>query len=102
MKTVAGKTKSVDLTIANFVEGLVKYIPEKNPIPVAVTPNVSSERKSSLNVNQPSTSFDTSSKTFHKSAQERMMSFQERKLRLIQSARQRYIEKHALNLINSS
>ena len=64
-------------------------------------------RKSSLNATvggsaQPSTSFNTSSKTFHKSAQERMISFQERKLRLIQNARQRYIEKHALNVMNSS
>ncbi|KAK6622109.1 hypothetical protein RUM44_001916 [Polyplax serrata] len=107
------KTRSVDLTITNFLEGLVKYTPERNPPAVQLPINIVPEkRKSCLNeaagsigpttgAAQASTSFDTSSKTFHKSAQERMISFQERKLRLIQSARQRYIEKHMLNVMNS-
>jgi phage-related protein len=39
---------------------------------------------------------DTSAPTFARSAQERMLSFSERKVRLIENARQRYIEKHGL------
>jgi hypothetical protein len=39
---------------------------------------------------------DTSAPTFARSAQERMLSFSERKARLIENARQRYIEKHGL------
>ena len=105
------RTRNVDLTVANFLEGLIKYTPEKmtssSSDSLTSTTSGFENRKSSLNATvggsaQPSTSFNTSSKTFHKSAQERMISFQERKLRLIQNARQRYIEKHALNVMNSS
>jgi len=39
---------------------------------------------------------DTSAPTFARSAQERMLSFSERKGRLIENARRRYIEKHGL------
>jgi len=39
---------------------------------------------------------DTSAPSFARSAQERMLSFSERKGRLIENARRRYIEKHGL------
>lgn len=102
---ISAKTRNVDVTISNFLEGLVRYTPETNPPPVQPHSNtVPEKRKSNLDVSQPSTSmsFDTSAKTFPKSAQDRMASFQERKMRLIESARKRYIEKHALNIMNSS
>ena len=43
-----------------------------------------------------SSCLDTSAPSFPRSAQERMLSFNERKARLIENARQRYIEKHGL------
>ncbi|KAL0277681.1 UNVERIFIED_CONTAM: hypothetical protein PYX00_004889 [Menopon gallinae] len=97
------KNRNVDATIASFLEGLVQYVPEQSPGPFRENRNTIPEKsKSSLEMSQPSTSLDVSAKTFPKSARDRMISFQERKMRLIASARQRYIEKHALNIMNSS
>jgi hypothetical protein len=45
---------------------------------------------------------DTSAPSFARSAQERMLSFSERKARLIENARQRYIEKHGLKSVGFS
>lgn len=52
----------------------------------------SDERKSDL---------DTAATVFPKSAHDRMASFQERKARLIETARKRYLEKRALNVASS-
>lgn len=102
------KTKNVDHTITNILEGHVRYTPESqrrqsSPSSVPST--------SSFPINKPSSSASASSSsscsgsliaaasTFGKSAQERTQSFQERKKQLIENARKRYIEKHNLNFL---
>ncbi|XP_011642409.1 ancient ubiquitous protein 1-like [Pogonomyrmex barbatus] len=72
------KTRNVDVTIANILDGIVTYTPEPNP------PAQSSVILSSGSQN---------------SAKERMFvitSFQEKKTKMIQEARERYIKKHGL------
>ncbi|GFG33730.1 hypothetical protein Cfor_05475, partial [Coptotermes formosanus] len=100
------RTRSVDLTIANILEGAVTFVPRMDSLQ-SVSP-VNTMAQESKNI--PSTStvthmaastvqgsrLDTSAPSFARSAQERMMSFSERKARLIENARQRYIEKHGL------
>lgn len=46
-----------------------------------------------------SSSLIAAATTFGKSANERTLSFQERKKQLIENARKRYIEKHNLNML---
>jgi ancient ubiquitous protein 1 len=102
------RTHSVDITISNILEGHIPYV----PIP-ATPPSVPQQSKvSSQPMPQPSivtstaigqsSSFDTSAPTFAKSAQERNMSFHERKTRLIENARRRYVEKHGVTLAGLS
>ncbi|KAK4877069.1 hypothetical protein RN001_009575 [Aquatica leii] len=99
------KTRNVDQTITNILEGNVTYVPES---PSHTTPSAQS---SSNVIISPSTSKDqrfkgdslsTAAPSFGKSAQDRTLSFQERKKQLIETARQRYIEKHGLNIVGSS
>jgi len=80
------RTRSVDLTISNILEGSVRFTP------------VPPEQRASTS-RSPSTSGswgEGSSSSFPRSAQDRMMSFVERKARLIEEARKRYMEKHGL------
>ncbi|RZC32484.1 ancient ubiquitous protein 1-like, partial [Asbolus verrucosus] len=97
------KTRNVDNTITNILEGRVQFVPEQ---PLTSNPQPSTSVVSSTNTSTatPSTSsnyrdlFNTAASTFAKSAQERNKSFQERKEQLIANARKRYIEKHNLNI----
>lgn len=92
------KTKNVDHTITNILEGHIQYTPEsqrRQSSPSSV-PSTSSASPSSSTCN---TNFIAAASTFGKSAQERTQSFQERKKQLIESARKRYIEKHNLNIL---
>ncbi|EFA08762.1 lipid droplet-regulating VLDL assembly factor AUP1 [Tribolium castaneum] len=97
------KTRNVDTTITNILEGRVHFVPEQisstsnNPQP---STSVASGTKAS-----PSTSttsdrdlFNTAASSFARSAHERNKSFQERKEQLIANARRRYIEKHDLKI----
>lgn len=75
------KTRNVDITIANILDGIVTYTPEPNP------PAAQAAGTSSVNA-QPNTA--KSSKTLGTS------SFQEKKAKMIKEARERYIQKHGL------
>lgn len=102
---ISARTKNVDITISNILEGHVSYTPEAAPEPStsSVARVVSFEdtgirrwelgRKNSL---------CTAASSFPKSAQERMQSFQERKMQLILTARQRYIDKHGITALASN
>jgi len=84
------RTRSVDLTISNILEGAVRYTPLPQP---------HEHRASTSSVSRPTSSTSMSSEVsgpFPRSAQDRMMSFVERKARLIEDARRRYMEKHGL------
>ncbi|XP_047993231.1 lipid droplet-regulating VLDL assembly factor AUP1-like [Leguminivora glycinivorella] len=85
-------TRSVDVTVTNFLEGVTPYTPEPAPAQGsgAAPPQAgpSAPRYVTPPVQAP----------FPKNAKERQLSFQERKAQMIAEARQRYIEKHGLNL----
>ncbi|XP_039755713.1 lipid droplet-regulating VLDL assembly factor AUP1-like [Pararge aegeria] len=83
------KTRSVDVTITNFLEGLVTYTPE---VETVIEPQPSTSQA------PPKYVTPTPTGTFPKSAKERQMSFQERKAQMIAEARKRYIEKHGLKI----
>ncbi|XP_045766508.1 lipid droplet-regulating VLDL assembly factor AUP1-like [Maniola jurtina] len=83
------KTRSVDVTITNFLEGLVPYTPEVESV---------AEPQPSTSQAPPKYVTPLPTGTFPKSAKERQMSFQDRKAQMIAEARQRYIEKHKLQI----
>ncbi|CAH0584044.1 unnamed protein product [Chrysodeixis includens] len=80
-------TRSVDVTITNFLEGVTPYTPEALPRP---SPSTSGSA--------PRYVVPVPTGSFPKSAKERQLSFQERKAQMIAEARKRYIEKHGLNV----
>ncbi|KAF5279756.1 hypothetical protein FQA39_LY05446 [Lamprigera yunnana] len=99
------KTRNVDQTITNILEGNVVYVPEaptrtnfaqSSSNAITIGPSTSKDYRSMND------SLSTAASSFGKSAQDRMLSFQERKKQLIETARQRYIEKHGLNNVGSS
>ncbi|XP_077279641.1 lipid droplet-regulating VLDL assembly factor AUP1-like [Temnothorax americanus] len=69
------KTRNVDVTIANILDGIVTYTPEPNP---------------------PAQSSVTSSGSSAKDKVLGTTSFQEKKAKMIEEARERYIKKHGL------
>lgn len=73
------KTRNVDITIANILDGIVTYTPDSSQ---TVTPSVSSNQ---LKKNTVKDNSNLGSPTFH-----------ERKAKMIKEARERYIEKHGL------
>lgn len=73
------KTRNVDITIANILDGIVTYTPDSSQI---IT------RSAPLNQLQKSTVKDNSNLG--------SSSFQERKAKMIREARERYIQKHGL------
>ncbi|XP_050477140.1 lipid droplet-regulating VLDL assembly factor AUP1-like [Bombus huntii] len=73
------KTRNVDITIANILDGIVTYTPDSSQ---TVT------RTASLNQLQKSTVKDNSNVG--------SSSFQERKIKMLREARERYIQKHGL------
>jgi ancient ubiquitous protein 1 len=97
------KTRNVDNTITNILEGRVQFVPEQAGS-TSANPQPSTSVASSTKSAAPSTSssdrdlFNTAASTFARSAQERNKSFRERKELLIANARRRYIEKHNLTI----
>lgn len=77
---VSVKTRNVDITIANILDGIVTYTPESTQ--TTVTPSAS--------CNQLQTSTVKGNSNLGSS------SFQERKTKMIKEARERYIKKHGL------
>lgn len=77
------------MTITNFLEGITPY----NPLP-----EPASEPQPSTSQAPPKYINPTPTGTFPKTPRERQMSYQERKAQMIAEARQRYIEKHGLNV----
>ncbi|KYN04605.1 PREDICTED: ancient ubiquitous protein 1-like [Cyphomyrmex costatus] len=72
------KTRNVDVTIANILDGIVTYTPEPNPqAQSSVTSSSASSSSTKANI------LGT-------------ISFQEKKAKMIQEARERYIKKHGL------
>ncbi|XP_012225500.1 lipid droplet-regulating VLDL assembly factor AUP1-like [Linepithema humile] len=71
------KTRNIDVTIANILDGIVTYTPDPNP---SAHSSVTSSASSS----------STKDKILGTS------SFQEKKIKMIQEARERYIKKHGL------
>ncbi|XP_072947760.1 lipid droplet-regulating VLDL assembly factor AUP1-like [Epargyreus clarus] len=82
-------TRSVDVTITNFLEGVTPYTAEPEP---DAEPEPSTSR--------PKYVTPAPTGTFPRSARERQLSFQERKAQMIAEARQKYIEKHGLHVLN--
>ncbi|XP_031825854.1 lipid droplet-regulating VLDL assembly factor AUP1-like [Nomia melanderi] len=74
------KTRNVDITIANILDGIVTYTPELSQTSVAP----------SASCNQVQTSMVKDNSNLGTS------SFQERKAKMIREARERYIQKHGL------
>jgi ancient ubiquitous protein 1 len=106
------RTKSVDVTISNILEGHISYVPllpsstAPEPSP-SVSPRdcVPEVERSSLEVQASSgsdKSLNTAASSFPKSANDRALSFKERKMRLIENARRRYIDKHGLKELGFS
>ncbi|CAG4950924.1 unnamed protein product [Colias eurytheme] len=85
------KTRSVDVTITNFLEGITPYTPEP-PSASGIEPQPSTSQA------QPKYVTPAPTGVFPKTAKERQMSYQERKAQMIAEARQRYIEKHGLHV----
>ncbi|XP_064603178.1 lipid droplet-regulating VLDL assembly factor AUP1-like isoform X2 [Liolophura sinensis] len=77
------KTRNVDVTITNLVEGKVEY--------TSIEPGQSSETKNSA-----LTQTRFAADKFGKSSNERQMSFQDRKKAMLETARRKFLEKHAL------
>ncbi|XP_014210730.1 ancient ubiquitous protein 1-like [Copidosoma floridanum] len=75
------KTRNVDVTITNILDGIVTYTPE----PAPTTASSSSSRSKPL-VSTPMTSITSTT----------ALTFQERKAKMIAEAREKYIKKHGL------
>jgi len=108
------RTGSIDETITNILEGLVPYVPEppldrltatepssRNDSDVLnahlrTSANQSSTEYSQNSTASTSTGFSTGASSFGKTANERMMSFQDRKRVLLDRARSKYMEKYNL------
>jgi ancient ubiquitous protein 1 len=105
------RTRSVDITISNILEGHIAYVPILPATPTK-TPEVQRRPAEDLSSSSStsaisssvgsSSSLNTAASSFPKSANERALSFKERKLRLIENARHRYIEKNGLKEIGLS
>ena len=83
------KTKCIDTTISNILEGRVKYSPE--------VPGQKIQEKPQHKSNPGKIKVATEN-TFGKDSAERHLSFQERKKAFIEAARQKYIAKHNLEV----
>lgn len=84
------KTRNIDYTISNILDGHVRYTPE-----TITTPSTSSIQTPMVSSSSPLPQFKSG---FPKNANERMMTFKERKRELIENARKRYVEKNGLNI----
>ncbi|XP_048745570.1 lipid droplet-regulating VLDL assembly factor AUP1-like [Ostrea edulis] len=86
------KTREVDLTITNILEGKVSTEPQKN----SQTSDKLSHIRKKINVDMAPSQQKYGDTTFHPVASNRMLSLEERKQIMLETARQRYKEKHGL------
>ena len=96
-----GRTNSVDATAANLVEGVVPFTPElvvarfeRTSPGTSPQPGPSGYRPTGLSSHLQ----QVSASTFGKSVNERGLSLQERKQRLLRQAQLRYCERHGLQI----
>lgn len=97
-------TTNVDETITRLLDGTVTYTPERKPAPSATTSPAARPMQTATAAISSSPPFSapthppliTAAKSFGKNADERHKSFEERKQRLIEEAKRRYLEKQAL------
>ncbi|XP_013134495.1 PREDICTED: ancient ubiquitous protein 1-like [Papilio polytes] len=94
------RTRSVDVTITNFLEGITPYTPETPP-PAAV-PAAAPEPRPGPSREPPKYVVPPPTGVFPKTARERQLSFQERKVQMIAEARNKYIQKHGVDLAANS
>ncbi|XP_014242079.1 ancient ubiquitous protein 1-like isoform X1 [Cimex lectularius] len=93
-----GRTRSVDVTISNILEGVVTFTPLTHGHSSTVV-----HRPPTTPSPASGTSGRMSDSIFSRSSQDRMASFMERKAKMIEAARRRYIEKKGLQgLIDNS
>lgn len=84
------RTWDVDLTITNILEGLVPFVPEGQG------PAIPTRSQRPAPDQMPAAS------SSRKTVQSGSLTFQERKAKMIEEARKKYIEKHGLQLSSSS
>lgn len=103
------RTKNVNTTISNILEGVVTYIPEAEPSAEGCAnpqANTSSNGKSEEDCATASgipdfySNLCVAASSFGRTANERMLSYSERKQRLIDNARRQYIQKHGLHYVS--
>ena len=93
-------TANVDETIARLLDGTVTYVPEKKQPPKTIVG--ASAPASQPALPPPHAPLITAAATFGKTADERHRSFEERKQRLIEESRRRYLAKQAIPVGDSS
>jgi len=89
------RTRSVDQTIANLLEGVVRYVPEELP---AASASAAAPAPGRAPLGPGGTDFHTGAAQFARSSADRQLSFEERKRRLLDNARRRYIERNSLQV----
>ncbi|XP_013172608.1 PREDICTED: ancient ubiquitous protein 1-like [Papilio xuthus] len=94
------KTRSVDVTITNFLEGITPYTPEAAPPKAQAQAPPPAEPRPGPSREPPKYVIPAPTGVFPKTAKERQLSFQEKKAQMIAEARQKYIEKHGLDVAN--
>lgn len=113
-------TRDIEETLTRLVDDVLFYQPEVVPSqhisssssshskssssPCTSSTSLNQSSSSTCNTFSPSqngdfvTNFNTAAKSFAKNPFERMLSLEDRKKALIETARQRYIKKHGLNI----
>lgn len=88
--------------MANLIEGLVPFIPETLPVATATGASclAALESRASSSSAVVSAQMHISASCFGKSANERGLSLEERKRRLLVEARRRYCDKHGITNID--
>ncbi|KPJ07465.1 Ancient ubiquitous protein 1 [Papilio machaon] len=92
------KTRSVDVTITNFLEGITPYTPEVRPPSAQAQAPPPAEPRPGPSRDPPKYVIPAPTGVFPKTAKERQLSFQERKEQMIAEARKKYIEKHGIDV----
>lgn len=90
------RTRSVDLTISNILEGVVSYTPLTVQQQASASQQPQQSRTQQTTTSSASSPIRPTEVVFSKSSQDRMISFKERKAKMIEEARRRYIEKKGL------
>lgn len=94
------KTKDIDITISNILEGKIVVPHNASDNSILVVPSnklqVSAEIRDKVNTQISPAQQKYSAHYFPRSSTDRHQSFEERKKIMIETARQRYIEKHKL------